>query len=175
MYKSPDYENNDDAAVGFLSYLTLTEDDAFARLKAERDAREYLIEQGVLESTVEKDAVPFQEIVFYDSLDAMLMGLTSGEVSALSVPDCTARYLCAANDQVEQLILYHPDKAEGFTQDLLPVLSNGYSFMMLEENSELRDHAGGIHLRFDFRILCGRFLRSLFFLALIQDDIEVEV
>jgi ABC-type amino acid transport substrate-binding protein len=93
----------------------------------------------MIESTVEKDAVPFQEIVFYDSLDAMLMGLTSGEVSALSVPDCTARYLCAANDQVEQLILYHPEKAEGFTQDLLPVLSNGYSFMMLEENSELRD------------------------------------
>ena len=132
-------ENNDDAAVGFLSYLTLTEDDAFARLKAERDAREYLMEQGVLEGTLEKGVGPFDTVIFYDSLDAMLMGLTSGEVTALSVPDCTARYLCAANDQVEQPNLYHPEKAEGFTQDLLSVLSNGYSFMMLEENSDLKD------------------------------------
>jgi ABC-type amino acid transport substrate-binding protein len=55
------------------------------------------------------------------------------------VPDCTAKYLCAANDQVEQAILYLPEKAEGFAQELLNALSNGYSFMMLEENSDLRD------------------------------------
>ena len=48
-------------------------------------------------------------------------------------------HLCAANDQVEQAVLYHPEKAEGFAQDLLDQLCNGYSFMMLEENSELRD------------------------------------
>ena len=88
---------------------------------------------------MEKDIVPFQKVVFYDSLDSMLMGLTSGEVTALSVPDCTAKYLCAANDQVKQVILYHPEKGEGFSQDLLNMLSNGYSFMMLEENSDLRD------------------------------------
>ena len=67
------------------------------------------------------------------------MGLTSGEVVALSVPDCTARYLCAANDQVQQVVLYHPEKAEGFARDMVDVLCNGYSFMMLEENSDLRD------------------------------------
>ena len=132
-------ENNDDAAVGFLSYLTLTEHDAFARLKAERIAREYLMEQGVLEGTLEKGVGPFDTVIFYDSLDAMLMGLTSGEVTALSVPDCTAKYLCAANDQVEQAVLYHPEKAEGFALDVLTRLCNGYSFMMLEENSDLKD------------------------------------
>ena len=73
-------ENNDDAAVGFLSYLTLTEHDAFARLKAERIAREYLMEQGVLEGTLAKGVGPFDTVIFYDSLDAMLMGLQAGEV-----------------------------------------------------------------------------------------------
>jgi ABC-type amino acid transport substrate-binding protein len=132
-------ENNDDAAVGYLSFLTMTEEDFYARIKAEGLAREYLLKQGVIESTMEKSVYPFQKVIFYDSLDAMLMGLTSGEVTALSVPDCTARYLCTANDQVKQSILYHPEKAEGFAQDLLNRLSNGYSFMMLEENGDLRD------------------------------------
>ena len=132
-------ENNDDAAVGYLSFLSMTEEDSYARIAAEGLAREYLLKQGVLENTMEKSVYPFQKVVFYDSLDAMLMALTSGEVTALSVPDCTAKYLCSANDQVKQAILYHPEKAEGFTQVLLNNLSNGYSFMMLEENSELRD------------------------------------
>ena len=132
-------EKNDDAAVGYLSFLSVTEDDFFARLTAEGNAREYLSEQGVIESTMEKDPYPFQKVVFYDSLDAMLMGLMSGEVDALSVPACTAGYLCTVNDQVKQAVLYHPEKAEGFSQELLRKLSNGYSFMMLEENSDLRD------------------------------------
>ena len=67
------------------------------------------------------------------------MGLTSGEAFALSVPDCTAKYLCATNDQVKQATFYHPEKAEGFSKTLVEMLSNGYSFMFLEENSGLRD------------------------------------
>ena len=35
--------------------------------------------------------------------------------------------------------MYHPEKVEGFSQHLLNHLCNGYSFMMLDENIDLRD------------------------------------
>ena len=129
---------NDVEAIGYLSFLNLSEEDAVLRHDAEKSAYVYLEEQGVLESvengtSLQKDMIP------YDSLDAMLMGLISGEVNAIDVPDCTAKYLSAVNDQVKQVVLYHPEKAEGFSQELIDKLGNGYSFMMLEENSDLRD------------------------------------
>ena len=130
-------ESGDGGAVGYLTYLNLSEDEIESTREREIPAYQYLANQGVIEFDGQK--IILGSSVFYDSLDAMLMGLMSGEVSALNVPDCTAQYLCAANDQVEQSVLYHPEKAEGFSQDLLNRLSNGYSFMMLEENSELRD------------------------------------
>ena len=98
----------------------MSEEDFLARIEAEKDARKYLGEQGVQESTLEKGTFKVYKVIFYDSLEAMLMGLTSGEAFALSVPDCTAKYLCAANDQVKQATLYHPEKAEGFSKTLIP-------------------------------------------------------
>ena len=131
-------ESSDEtAAIGYLSYLNLTEDKMESRLDGEIPAYDYLREQGVMELV--EEGSPFQDVIFYDSLDAMLMGLLSGEVSALNVPDCTAKYLAGVNDQIKQAIQYYPEKTEGFSQVLLNVLCNGYSFMMLEENSELKD------------------------------------
>jgi hypothetical protein len=58
------------------------------------------------------------------------MGLLSGEVAALDVLDCTVKYLCSENDQVKQVVLYHPEKAEGFSQDLLdPAFVLHYIFL----------------------------------------------
>ena len=130
-------ESDDGGAVGYLSFLNLSEEDNEVRREAEIPAYRYLIEHGVME--FDGQGIIQAKSTFYDSLDAMLMGLTSGEVTALNVPDCTAKYLCAENDQVKQKTLYHPEKAEGFAQDLIGALCNGYSFMMLEENSDLRD------------------------------------
>ena len=130
-------EGSDGGAVGLLSFLNLSEKEMLSRKRAERPAYDYLIEHGVME--LDKSGAPFQKVVFYDSLDSMLMGLMSGEVDALNVPDSTAKYLSGVNDQVKQISFYHPEKAEGFTQALLNRICNGYSFMMLEENSDLRD------------------------------------
>jgi ABC-type amino acid transport substrate-binding protein len=130
-------ESDDGGAIGYLSFLNLSEEDNEVRREAEIPAYRYLIEHGVME--FDGQGIIQAKSTFYDSLDAMLMGLMSGEVDALNVPDCTAKYLCAENDQVKQKTLYHPEKAEGFSQELLNHLSNGYSFMMLEENSDLRD------------------------------------
>ena len=130
-------ENDAGGAIGFLSFLNMSEEALEAKRQSEVPAYQYLIDQGVME--IEEPVAPNEDTIFYDSLDAMLMGLLSGEVSALAMPDCTAKYLTSVNDQVRQSILYHPEKAAGFSQSLLNMLCNGYSFMMLEENSDLRD------------------------------------
>ncbi len=124
-------------AVGYLSFLNLSDEMIMARREAERPARKYLREHGVLEFS--DTGLPRTHMIPYDTLDAMLMGLLSGEVREIEVPDCTAKYLCAVNDRVKQAMLYHPEKADEFSQDLLGRLGSGYSFMMLEKNSGLRD------------------------------------
>jgi polar amino acid transport system substrate-binding protein len=130
-------QTNNGGADGYLSFLNLSEEQVSSRLKAEIPAYHYLEEQGVMEYDGKR--IPHNGIIFYDSLDSMLMGLMSGDVDAIDVPDCTAKYLCATNDQVKQTTFYYPEKAEGFSQELLDRLCNGYSFMMLEENSAMRD------------------------------------
>ena len=130
-------ESGDEPAIGLLSFLNLSEEEVLLRKSAEHPAYGYLIEHGVME--LDQSGAPFQKVVFYDSLDSMLMGLISGEVDTLNVPDSTAKYLSSVNDQVKQISFYYPEKAEGFSQDLLDQICNGYSFMMLEENSDLRD------------------------------------
>ncbi len=99
-----------------------------SRKSAEHPAYDYLIEHGVME--LDKSGAPFQKVVFYDSLDSMLMGLVSGEVDTLNVPNSTAKDLSSVNDQVKQISFYYPEEAEGFSQDLLDQICNGYSFMV---------------------------------------------
>ena len=130
-------EKDSGEAIGYISFLNLSEEQIMARREGERAAFKYLEEHGVLESA--EQGIPRTHMIPYDSLDAMLMGLLSGEVNAIEVPDCTARYLCAVNDRVKQAVFFHPEKADEFSKNLINRLGSGYSFMMLEENSGLRD------------------------------------
>ena len=130
-------ESDDGNIVGYLSYLNMSEEDLDLSQENSIPAYNYLADHDVMEIT--EQVTPIQDNVFYDSLDAMLMSLTSGEVGVLSVPDSTAKYLTNVNDQVKQVVFWYPEKAEGFSQDLLNRIGNGYSFMMLEENRDLRD------------------------------------
>ena len=83
--------SNDEPAIGLLPFLNLSEEEMLSRKSAEHPAYDYLIEHGVME--LNQSGAPFQKVVFYDPLDSMLMGLISGEVDTLNVPDCTAKYL----------------------------------------------------------------------------------
>ena len=122
-------ESDDGNIVGYLSYLNMSEEDLDLSQENSIPAYNYLADHDVMEIT--EQVTPIQDNVFYDSLDAMLMSLTSGEVGVLSVPDSTAKYLTNVNDQVKQVVFWYPEKAEGFSQDLLNWIGNGYSFMML--------------------------------------------
>lgn len=112
---------NDGGAYGYLSYLSMTEADYVSRHEAERPAFDYLEEHGVLES-VDRGS-PRTKMIAYDSLDALFMALQTGEINAMDVPSCTARYMCAVNDQVKQAVLHHPEKAAEHTEEENAIMS----------------------------------------------------
>lgn len=79
-------------------------------------------------------------VKFYDSLDAMIMGLQSGEIISFDIYSTVAKYICAQNDQLVNYVTYDTESdRSGFIAEVLDRFSNGFSFMMLENNTALRD------------------------------------
>ena len=128
----------DSMKVGSLSYLNLTEEDGKNFTAARHPLIQLLRLHGVLEGNEPSSELPTFRL--YDTLNAMLMALQSGEIDAIKVPYYTGKYLCSINDGLKSVSEYHPEKANGAAVELaLSLLSDGYSFMMKEENAALRD------------------------------------
>lgn len=128
--------------IGVLSYLNLTEEEFLARETAKEAALDYLETHDMLEPTRPKpeggEALDLQ-IRFYDTTDALLMALQAGEIDAIQAPKSTADYLCATNDRLVQPSAFTFPDSDAFVQTLLDRISDGYAFMMLEANADLRD------------------------------------
>ncbi len=128
----------DSMKVGSLSYLNLTEEDGKIYTAARHPLIQLLMLHGVLEGNELSSELPTFRL--YDTLNAMLMALQSGEVNAIKVPYYTGKYLCSINDELKSVSEYHPEKANGAAVEMaLGILSDGYSFMTKEENTALRD------------------------------------
>ena len=128
--------------IGVLSYLNLTEEEYLARETAKVPALKYFWAHGVLElpgGMAGGADAPNLQIGFYDTTDALLMALQAGEIDAIQTPKSTADYLCGANDQLVQPGIFTFPDSDAFIQDLLNRFSDGYAFMMLEANANLRD------------------------------------
>ena len=81
------------------------------------------------------------EVVYFDTLDAMLMALNAGEIAAMDVSETTAQYLTHSDPNLVQVASYG-DGADGDTfADIVRrgLLSNDFAFMFLEANAALRD------------------------------------
>ena len=128
--------------IGVLSYLNLTEEEFLARETAKEAALDYLEAHGMLELSEPKpegDEAPSLQIRYYDTTDTLLMALQAGEIDAIRAPKSTADYLCATNDRLVQPSVFNFPDSDEFVQDLLNRISDGYAFMMLEANADLRD------------------------------------
>lgn len=86
------------------------------------------------------------QIKFYDSLNAMLMALNSGEVDAIFVHNAVADYLCARDDELFYINKFVAPDAEGYAGASLTarLVENGFhsdefAFMLMEGNEALRD------------------------------------
>ena len=81
------------------------------------------------------------KIVFYDSLDAMLLALNAGEIIGLETYGATARYLIQTNPG----LLYIGEQNGGKSMDAFvdsvcgSLLSNDFAFMFMADNTALRD------------------------------------
>ena len=123
-------------AVGQLSYLAMTEEEDQSFL-IRRPLRMLLDLRGVVKTPVE--ARGKSAVEFYDSLDALLMGFQAGKVNKFVVPYYTARYLSSTNDGLRIATEFYPEKATGIGEWALSLISDGYSFLLKEENTALRD------------------------------------
>ena len=128
--------------IGVLSYLNLTEEEYLANETAKEAVLDYLEAHGMLELSEPKpegDEAPSLQIRFYDTTDALLMALQAGEIGAIQVPKSTADYLCGTNDRLVQPSVFNFPESDDLVQGLLNRFSDGYAFMMLEANADLRD------------------------------------
>ena len=130
----------DGVAFGTLSYLNMTEDEVSVYgISVRRPMMKLLFLHGVLEGASDQHLSEAVTYRYYDTLDALLMALQAGELEGIKVPYYTGRYLCSANDGLKLRDEFHPEKVSGVSELALSLLSDGFSFMMKEENAELRD------------------------------------
>ena len=88
-----------------------------------------------------EDEAETPSVVFYDSLDAMLMALNSGDIVAMDVYQSVAKYLCAQNDNLAMGWEFDLNNTDNeFANRLFSTyMGNDFSFLMLEDNAQLRD------------------------------------
>lgn len=131
---------NDVLNIGVLTMLNMTEEKMSQYRKAESIALAVLMDEGYLESNA-KPVKREKKIIFYDSLDAMLMALNAGDIDRMMVYNKTGQYLCATNDNLKLIHTLDTDKEYNeFVKFVLKGhLSNDFAFLMMEGNESLRD------------------------------------
>jgi ABC-type amino acid transport substrate-binding protein len=131
---------NREVVMGTLSLLNFTEEESLAREKGKLVAITYLEEHGAYHSEKDLSNIPeISGVIFYDTLDAMLMALEAGDITSAEVPVCVADYLCARNDKLTKRGTYDLSGADDFTEKVAYRLGVGYSFLTKEEKTALRD------------------------------------
>ena len=129
---------NKPAVGGVLSLLNISEDEYRAIENAKRALTSYLENQGIA-SNASEFGEGSAEIVYYDTLDAMIMALQAGDVDWIELPRATADYLVARNDNLQTVAIQKGDKLTLDLEQILKRLSNGFAFLMLDANADLCD------------------------------------
>ncbi len=131
---------SDDDTVGVLTYLNMTENEYAQYSRAERTVIRQLISENAAEITADDENFISDDptIVYYDSLNGMLMALMAEDITSIDVPLSTAAYLCNNSDYLKMPINFHPDPENTFQQSAYASLEDNFSFMLLEGKEELR-------------------------------------
>ncbi len=139
--------------LGILTLLNLSPEET-SDLSEKRGLTEMLFAQdGYGEKTTEKSDWDYflthskdyehmnQPVVFYDSLNAMLMALEAGKISEMEVPQSVGEYLCANNSKLVMSLEF--DKSvllNTFGQSVLDLTQGAdFSFILMKKNEELRN------------------------------------
>lgn len=144
---------------GLLSMLNMSENEYASYKKARESIAQLLIVEDY--NTIEimpmpgraPDAQPvptpdlsalksgvMPELVYYDTLDAMLMALSAGDITSLEIYQSVAEYLVANNDELMLTVDFDLGKRRNAYADYVfnTILGNDFAFLMLEDNTALR-------------------------------------
>ncbi|MBQ7657181.1 MAG: transporter substrate-binding domain-containing protein, partial [Clostridia bacterium] len=133
--------------IGVLSLLNQSEEELVGTIQATIMIADLVAAEGYSENLLPSipnnpdNPVKFQP-VYYDTLDAMVMALTAGDVEILNIFSTTAAYLCANNEELVQTTVFKPldeNASRIVKMGYNGLLSNDFAFMMLEGNEALRD------------------------------------
>ncbi len=130
--------------IGVLTMLNMTEEEMVRYRDAMTVALITLHEDGYAEknySPVKGPNIAKREIVFYDSMDAMLMALNAGDIGEMMVYDKVGQYLCATDDSLKPRYIVDTEKERNTFANIVLSgnLSNNFAFLMMEDNEALRD------------------------------------
>ncbi|WP_026491893.1 transporter substrate-binding domain-containing protein [Butyrivibrio sp. XPD2002] len=133
-------ENAESSKVGVLTMLNMTEEEMTQFRMLGKYVSRILLDEGYIESN-SKALRGEKEVVFYDTLDSMLMALNAGDIDELMIYNKTGQYLCATNDNLQLAYSVNLDKELNSFAHLLfnGHMRNDFAFLMMEENEALRD------------------------------------
>ena len=126
--------------------LKMSEEEAAASLNASAIALRKLNLHHQIETRLDEETENFylnsdNEVVYFDTLEAMLMALNAGDIDFMRIYSTVADYLCERNENLIQLVVW--DKPEKTDCSAVPVyknlLQNDFAFMMLEGKEALRE------------------------------------
>ena len=136
--------------IGVLTMLNMTEDEMGAYEKALRTAVRQLRKEGAVETDFFKSNRPSggnkpsrpraeHEIVYYDTLDAMLMALNAGDIENMLVYESMADYI--DTPELEAMGRITDTDNPGHFEEMMKsgLMANDFAFMMMESNAALRD------------------------------------
>ena len=154
------------STVGTLSLLNMTEDEYVALVEARGHIGRLMMKEGytLIPNREPPEGAPerppegepgrppegepkgpgtagLTKVVFYDTLDALLMALNAGDINTIDIYQSVARYLCAANDNLQMSSKMDMDKERNTFAELVQqgINGNDFSFLMMEDNIALRD------------------------------------
>lgn len=146
-----DIEKIGTVTSGVLSFMNMTELEYDLVFKARYLAKGLLEEEeyaapdfgaGKLDALFEAD----KEIKYYDSLNMMLLGITSGDIDSIATYQCVADYITMRNDDMVVATDFSvSDNSSINSQFLLNTLfSNEFSLLLTEDNQELKEELDSV-------------------------------
>ena len=130
-----------DRSFGTLSMLNMTEEEYLELVYTRGLIGERLGMGGPREVEPPEGQPPKNTVIYYDTLDALLMALNAGDINNIEIYQSVARYLCATNDNLILGPSFDADNASETFVELVQhgINGNDFAFLMMEDNANQRD------------------------------------
>ncbi len=132
--------------TGVLTMLNVTEAEMLNYKKARNLIGRHLEQEGVVSNVLrqflDEDAPKVNhEIVYFDTLDAMLMALNAGDIDEITIYQAVAQYLTHGDPNLVQIMTFNEDAVGNDLAHFIRrgLLANDFAFMFMEDNTALRD------------------------------------